>query len=692
MKYPYPDPPQHVSSSVRQPSSSFLAQIKRVVAALVVFGIVYVLLLALIVVLALAMGAVAFALIAELAGAMGIMLGLALLAAGVLLVYFMVKFLFVKKEADRTGFVEIYQHEQPELFDFIKRISEEVGTSFPMHVYLSADVNAAVFYDSTVKSMFFNVPKNLVIGMGLVNSLNLSEFKAVLAHEFGHFSQESMRAGSYVYQVNKAMFNMLFENDGFDKVLTRVAKMNYVFGLVALMVSKIIRFIQWVQRQCYKYVNMAYSRLSREMEFHADAVAVSVSGSSNGVSALKRLDFGSNAYTMTLNVYNKWLGEGIIAQNIYPDHRVAMRELARSYRVQVVDGLPAVTGNELTVADEQRVQIEDVWASHPTQEQREERMNALQVEAPATTVSAWSLFRNVTALQEQMTAQIYTDTQKADKPFPASVDKFAVDMEQTYFTYRLPEVYGDMFRQRALSRFDTASVMPVRLTDARTFFRNASKLALINDIATLDAVIASPQQFKAFSYRGEKYEQVYAKTIKDNLDKELAETRELLAKADTALLAHALYARSDAEPLRKQFAAIMTLADLSYDSSDLANEMEVAFQTVLATNPIADPAKKARVSLIGSTRKLLALIERCTATAADPTVFTSQALFTITEQDSTSLHTIAHSSDLSNDDLNTVYTVANSYWQWMWNVMMSRQQELLVGLSPLFERTENEEV
>jgi Zn-dependent protease with chaperone function len=37
--------------------------------------------------------------------------------------------------------------------------------------------------------MFLPIKKNLQIGLGLVNSLNVSEFKAVMAHEFGHFTQ-----------------------------------------------------------------------------------------------------------------------------------------------------------------------------------------------------------------------------------------------------------------------------------------------------------------------------------------------------------------------------------------------------------------------------------------------------------------------------------------------------------------------
>jgi hypothetical protein len=40
--------------------------------------------------------------------------------------------------------------------------------------------------------MFLPVRKKLEIGVGPVNSINASELKAVIAHEFVHFSKRSM--------------------------------------------------------------------------------------------------------------------------------------------------------------------------------------------------------------------------------------------------------------------------------------------------------------------------------------------------------------------------------------------------------------------------------------------------------------------------------------------------------------------
>jgi Zn-dependent protease with chaperone function len=47
--------------------------------------------------------------------------------------------------------------------------------------------------------------KNLQIGIGLVNSVTVSEFKAVLAHEFGHFSQRSMKVAAIASSLSRRL-------------------------------------------------------------------------------------------------------------------------------------------------------------------------------------------------------------------------------------------------------------------------------------------------------------------------------------------------------------------------------------------------------------------------------------------------------------------------------------------------------
>src|SRR5262249_36976340 len=164
------------------------------------------------------------------------------------------------------------------LFAFIRQICADTGAPAPAKIVVSADVNAGVFYTCTFWGLFFPTRKSLHIGLGLVNSLNLVEFKAVLAHEFGHFSQKVVRLGTDSATANPISREMVEARDWLDAYLA-------VFG-PALAV------LRWLLGGLFKIINFAHASLCRQMEFQADLVAVSVTGSDAIVHGLLRTDFG----------------------------------------------------------------------------------------------------------------------------------------------------------------------------------------------------------------------------------------------------------------------------------------------------------------------------------------------------------------------------------------------------------------
>ncbi len=102
------------------------------------------------------------------------------------LAVFMLKALFFIQHRFDVEDIEITRAEQPRLFEFIDRLADEARAPRAHKVYLSARVNAAVFYDLSLLNLFIPSKKNLEIGLGLVNALTLGELRAVLAHELSH--------------------------------------------------------------------------------------------------------------------------------------------------------------------------------------------------------------------------------------------------------------------------------------------------------------------------------------------------------------------------------------------------------------------------------------------------------------------------------------------------------------------------
>ena len=187
----------------------FIAQTTKATISIVFFTLTYLLILLLAVVLTSLCIYGGIILMVTFPSLIAIVLGIGLGSMGILILIFLLKFIFKSHKIDRSHLYEIKKDKEPEIFNLIEEIVNKVGTSLPKKVYLSTDVNAAVFYDSSFWSMFIPIKKNLQIGLGLVNTVTKTELKAILAHEFGHFSQKTMKVGSFVYNVNRVIFNMI---------------------------------------------------------------------------------------------------------------------------------------------------------------------------------------------------------------------------------------------------------------------------------------------------------------------------------------------------------------------------------------------------------------------------------------------------------------------------------------------------
>jgi Zn-dependent protease with chaperone function len=79
----------------------------------------------------------------------------------------------------------IYEKDHPRLFDLVRDIGARTGQALPREVYLVADVNAFVAQRGGVMGFFSR--RVMGLGLPLLSLLTVSELRAVLAHEFGHF-------------------------------------------------------------------------------------------------------------------------------------------------------------------------------------------------------------------------------------------------------------------------------------------------------------------------------------------------------------------------------------------------------------------------------------------------------------------------------------------------------------------------
>jgi len=540
--FTYPEMPAGADKNITKPSKQFRRSTYKVILAILIFVLTYIFLLISAAAIALAMGWLGVALISTVSNFFVLILGGGLILSGLMLIFFLVKFIFTKSPKRVKGY-EITESEQPQLFAFIRKVTAEVGTPNPKHIYLIPEVNASASFQPTIWSLFLPIRKNLSIGLGIVNGLNQSEFKAVLAHEFGHFSQRSMRFGGYVYHLNKALYNLLYENEGYHKALNAWGRLHYVLRFAAMINVYIVRGIQAILRKVYVLINKSHMQLSREMEFHADTIAAYVSGSNNVTSLLRRLEVADLCYNDTLNLLNENLADHKRTANMYELQSSMLKLYADENKLNVdKSGLPVID-KQIVALNNSQITIDNQWSSHPSMEDREQSVNKYHLNAPAVNEPAWRLFNNAEKLQEIFTDKLYENAHIKQELEIVSNQVIREVLEKEIADNSYDKRYKGFYNGRFIKRFNIQEIITATINDNQPVFDalfndencNLPKLteALSTDIAKLESLIEiKSSDIKSFDFRGVKHYPKDAARIKEQLSAELEKKEENLEALD----------------------------------------------------------------------------------------------------------------------------------------------------------------
>lgn len=509
-------------------SKDFKQKATTAVLSIVLFIIVYITLITVTLAATVGFGYAGLALIAASPSLFTVIVGLGIMSIGVILLIFVFKFIFTKNQSDVSGFIEIYEENEPELFAFIRDIVEEVQTDFPKKIFVSSQVNASVFYDSGFWSMFLPVKKNLHIGLGLMNTTTVNEFKGILAHEFGHFSQKSMKIGSYVYNVNYVLHNMLYDNESYNNLVGRWASVHGYFSFFALISIKITNAIQWLLRRVYNYVNINYLALSREMEFHADEVAVNLAGSGAIKTSLLRAELASYSLNRVFEIYSDLINENIKPKNIFTMQGFAMNYLAGINKISVVNGLPEVDINEKNRFDKSQIDFGNQWASHPGDEERIERAARLNIIKPeVNNHNACMLLADKEAFQQRVTSYVFSEIEYPGIPQYHELADFEAKFTEIADKSGFPLKYNSYYDNSADILVNTDITAGSTIHDEEVLFsqenvdRIYNYISLKYDLETIKSIENGEIKVKSFNYNGQRYTPKQTTGLISNIEQQL---------------------------------------------------------------------------------------------------------------------------------------------------------------------------
>ena len=321
---------------------------------------------------------------------------------------FMIKSLFIWKKDKAVPGIEVKKQDEPLLFDFLFKLADEAGAPRPNKVYISHRVNASVFYDLNIFNLIFPTKKNLEIGLGLVNVLNLGESKAVLAHEFGHFAQKSMLLGRYVYVAQQIAVRVVQKRDALDAFLAGISTIDIRIAWVGWILSILVWAVRALVETIFGVVVIAERALSREMEFQADLVAVSLTGSDALIHALYKLGVADQALQASIGTLDKKLGDKKAVPDLYDlqsNYIAKMRWVLNDQRFGESPEVGSTDGSH-RVFDHGFVNPPQMWSTHPADHDREENAKKVYIAAEIDNQTSWKLFEDEGDLRTKVTADL----------------------------------------------------------------------------------------------------------------------------------------------------------------------------------------------------------------------------------------------------------------------------------------------
>ncbi|EMD22884.1 M48 family metallopeptidase [Amycolatopsis azurea] len=177
--------------------------------------------------------------------------------------------------------VEVTPESQPALWALVRELADEAGTRPPDEIHLDADVNAAV----TERTSWLGLRvlrRRMIIGVPLIMGLRQDQFRAVLAHELGHYSNKDTRFSALTYRGRKSI----------ARVVNGLGREGYFE-----------RFVGWLFKQYAKLYFMVSMSVCRNQELAADAVSARLAGTDAAASALREIEALAVTWRFFMNNY-----------------------------------------------------------------------------------------------------------------------------------------------------------------------------------------------------------------------------------------------------------------------------------------------------------------------------------------------------------------------------------------------------
>ena len=135
-----------------------------------------------------------------------IKLVLLLLLVGAFTVWALIRSVFVRRAAEPDPGRRLTDAEAPGLWTVLREVAGEVGTRPVDEVFLTPGTDVAVSERGSMTARLRDRSRRfLILGVGVLEGMTVRQLRAVLAHEYGHFSNRDTAGGDAAAAVRAAL-------------------------------------------------------------------------------------------------------------------------------------------------------------------------------------------------------------------------------------------------------------------------------------------------------------------------------------------------------------------------------------------------------------------------------------------------------------------------------------------------------
>lgn len=170
----------------------------------------------------------------------------------------------------------------PRLFMELDALALALKEDPPAEVYIVPQANAFVIDRGGI--LGYGSRRVMGLGLPLLGVLTVSEFRAVLAHEFAHYYGGDTRLGPWVYKTRMAMVRAM------ENLASMGQYVRWALAKVAYMI------IMWVLEAYWKLFFWCTQLVSRRQEYRADELAGYIAGPAALSEGLKKVNAAGAAF------------------------------------------------------------------------------------------------------------------------------------------------------------------------------------------------------------------------------------------------------------------------------------------------------------------------------------------------------------------------------------------------------------